>query len=666
LAYNHLAQEARYTKGWGRDNVAEAIARLSESLFGNGRTADSSAIGASAQKTRYENLLRLGNRLALGLTLLLLLGVAGLVVVRTMYSGRVLPSVYVADVSVGGMTKADAYVAVERRTAGLLNETFVFDYDGRQWTTTLADLGVQADVQRSVDSAYSIGREPEARDRVSNTLSLAQGEEFVPLAIQVDSNRVDSWINGVTEDIGRKSQDAQIHINNGVLEVTGDVDGIVVDKQRLSTIIRNSLNNLTPYRGPLPVALSPASIHESDIEPAVEQLNAALSSPIKVVYKEKQWRLQPADLGQFVVQTPSTDGPGYTISVDDSALGQWLFNLIGERINREPVDAEIHWDDDKDKVVATSESSKGVTLLAGPLADAVIKSFLGDHQQVDVPVKGIKPNVDSNRLDELNITTKLGVGTSSFYGSNENRATNIWVGTGYLNGTVVAPGEDFSFNDAIGDITEEAGYVEAAVVDGERIGKDIGGGICQVSTTVFRAAFLAGFPIGEWWPHLYRIPFYEYDGWAPGLDASILQSGPRESWGDFTFNNSTGSYILIEAYVQDQTDTVAIYGPETGWNVDVSEPREGDPILGDDQPDVEIVDTELPPGTVEQTELRQDGLEISYERVVTDASGTVVDDWVAYSRFAARGDVWKVSSDMAGQSPATLNPHKPSTDDEDD
>jgi vancomycin resistance protein YoaR len=240
------------------------------------------------------------------------------------------------------------------------------------------------------------------------------------------------------------------------------------------------------------------------------------------------------------------------------------------------------------------------------------------------------------------------------------------VGTGYLNGTVVAPGEDFSFNDAIGDITEEAGYVEAAVVDGERIGKDIGGGICQVSTTVFRAAFLAGFPIGEWWPHLYRIPFYEYDGWAPGLDASILQSGPRESWGDFTFNNSTGSYILIEAYVQDQTDTVAIYGPETGWNVDVSEPREGDPILGDDQPDVEIVDTELPPGTVEQTELRQDGLEISYERVVTDASGTVVDDWVAYSRFAARGDVWKVSSDMAGQSPATLNPHKPSTDDEDD
>ena len=152
----------------------------------------------------------------------------------------------------------------------------------------------------------------------------------------------------------------------------------------------------------------------------------------------------------------------------------------------------------------------------------------------------------------------------------EPRAANIWVGTGYLNGTIVRPGEYFSFNDSIGDITAEAGYVEAPVVDGERIGKDVGGGICQVSTTVFRAAFLGGFPIGEWWPHLYRLPFYEYDGWTPGLDASILQSGPRSDWGDFTFKNSTNGYLLIEAWVQDQSDFVTIYGPDTGWTVNVT------------------------------------------------------------------------------------------------
>jgi len=107
---------------------------------------------------------------------------------------------------------------------------------------------------------------------------------------------------------------------------------------------------------------------------------------------------------------------------------------------------------------------------------------------------------------------------------------------------------------------------------------------------------------------------------------------------------------------------VTIYGPETGWDVYVSDPWEGKPILGDDQPDVETVDPDLPPGTIQQSEYRQDGLEISYERIVKDADGNVIDDWIAYSRFAARGDVWKVSPDMKGQSPASLNPHKVGSD----
>ena len=638
--------------------MAEAVARLSESLSGDQRPADANPASSRTTRSKLDILLGFGNRLVILLTLLLLVGVTGLAVTRAMYSGKVMPSVYVADVPVGGMSKDEALAAVQQRASSLVGETFVFDYNGRQWTTSLADLGVQPDVERSVDSAFGVGREQQARDRVGNTLSLATGTQVVPLAMKLDSNKVETWVTTVTGDIDRKPLDAQIEIANGKVQVTPDQDGIVVDKDRLMAVISESIRTMQPYRGPLPIKLSAPSIRVDDLDPAVAQITTALSSPIKIVYKEKQWTLQPADLGQFIVQTPNANGSGVTVSVDDSELGQWLYNLIGDRINRAPVNAEIKWSDKQGKVVAVSDSSKGVTLLAGPLADSVIQSLLGNHNEVDVPVKGVKPEIDSDHLDALNITTKLGVGSSSFYGSDENRATNIWVGTGHLNGTVVKPGDTFSFNNAIGDITPEAGYVEASVVDGERIGKDVGGGICQVSTTVFRAAFLAGFPIGEWWPHLYRLAFYEYDGWTAGLDASILQSGPREDWGDFTFHNTTDGYLLIEAYVDGQTDVVTIYGPETGWDVYVSDPWTGKPILGDDQPDVETVDPNLPAGTVQQSEYRQDGLEISYERIVKDADGNVIDDWIAYSRFAARGDVWKVSPDMKGQSPASLNPHK--------
>jgi hypothetical protein len=112
--------------------------------------------------------------------------------------------------------------------------------------------------------------------------------------------------------------------------------------------------------------------------------------------------------------------------------------------------------------------------------------------------------------------------------------------------------------------------------------------------------------------------------------------------------------LLIEAYVDEetQTDVVVIYGPDTGWNVDVSEPREGEPILSKNMPDIEMVDEKLDAGTWVQSEYRQDGLEVSYLRTVTDRDGNVVSEWIAYSRFAARGDVYKVSPDMKGKSPA--------------
>ena len=307
--------------------MAEAVARLSESLSGDQRPADANPASSRTTRSKLDILLGFGNRLVILLTLLLLVGVTGLVVTRAMYSGKVMPSVYVADVPVGGMSKDEALAAVQQRASSLVGETFVFDYNGRQWTTSLADLGVQPDVERSVDSAFGVGREQQARDRVGNTLSLATGTQVVPLAMKLDSNKVETWVTTVTGDIDRKPLDAQIEIANGKVQVTPDQDGIVVDKDRLMAVISESIRTMQPYRGPLPIKLSAPSIRVDDLDPAVAQITTALSSPIKIVYKEKQWTLQPADLGQFIVQTPNANGSGVTVSVDDSELGQWLYNL---------------------------------------------------------------------------------------------------------------------------------------------------------------------------------------------------------------------------------------------------------------------------------------------------------------------------------------------------
>ena len=605
-----------------------------------------------ASLLRRANLIHLLHRLVVASAVVLLVATMTLVVFRNRYDGKVMPSVIVADVAVGGLSRQGAEAAVLQRADTLLTTPLTFSYQGLSWTPTLTQLGVTADPVSSVDSAFAIGREAGARDRLASSFDVSRETHRVPLALAVDRATGAAWAEGITHELGLAPRDATIELDGAEVTLHPDIDGIVVDIERLGAIIDESISTMTPYSGPLPIKAVPAVVRSSDLEENAARLTDALSQPITVVYKKKKWTLQPADLGQFVHQQAQEGGPGLIVDIDQDALADWLRVLISESINRDARDAVVAWNGDRLGVV--EGSSDGLRIRPDSLAQAVAESFFGDHDSVAIPVRVIKPEIDDDHLEDLDITRELGRGTSNFLGSNVGRATNVAVGTGHLNGTMVKPGGDFSFNDAIGDITEERGYVEAAVIQGERIGKDIGGGICQVSTTVFRAAYVAGLPMVEWNPHLYRLSFYEYDDYPPGLDASILQSGPRENWGDFRFGNPTDGWLLVESYIVDTQVTVVIYGPKTGWDIEFGESivnaegleaKEIDPI--------EVVDPELEDGTIQQSEYALDGLETTHPRIVKDRDGNVIDEWRFYTRFSPHGDVWKVSPDMEGESPAS-------------
>jgi hypothetical protein len=228
------------------------------------------------------------------------------------------------------------------------------------------------------------------------------------------------------------------------------------------------------------------------------------------------------------------------------------------------------------------------------------------------------------------------------------------VGASLLNGTLIPPHGVFSFNDSVGLIDEEKGFVEAQVIDGEKIGKDIGGGICQVSTTVFRAAFLAGLPITEWWPHRFRIGFYELDGWEPGLDASILQpTDDPATWADFKFENPSDSWMLVESWTDGVNVWVNLYGADLGYDVEVTGPTWGD--KSQMLPPQEVIDDEAEPGTVTLSQAAGIGEELNQYRVVKDRDGNVLWERSFYTKYFPRGDIWKVSPDMKGQAPIDPN-----------
>ncbi len=593
-----------------------------------------------------------------GMVLAVVIGIMaiGLALLRTSYNDRIYPQVYVAGMNIGGMSHDDAMGVLEARANEIENGTVAFSFNGQKWSPTLAQLGISVDFNATLDAAMDVGRENDAWERVHSTTGLLRDRHDIPLAMTIDRGALAAWFESVNGDLGIVPHDAYIQISDGKATVVPEVNGTVVDQTAAEAIVMQALTTLQPVSTNLPTETKIANVHANDLDGAMTQINNALSKPVKVSFGDSSWDVSPTDLGNYIVQSSDptkTGAAAVTVEMDIKGLSKFLSQTFASEINRDPVDAKIAWSSDANGVIATEASVTGIKLKPTTFAQAVSSSFFGGHDKVNVPVTEIAPQIDSNNLGALGITTKIATGDSNFDGSDDGRRTNLTVGTNLLNGTLVPPGGEFSFNHAIGIIESSKGYVDAGVIDGQNIGRDIGGGICQVSTTVFRAALKAGFPITEWHPHTYRLAFYEKDGWQAGYDASILQPDwDPMSGGDFKFQNPTDSWLLIEAWTTDINDFVIIYGPDLGYTVNISDPTIGEPFPPDNQP-YEIVDENLPPGTVNQTQGTVDGVNVSFTRQVYDRDGNLLIDEQFDSPYQAHPDAYTVSPDMQGKSPAS-------------
>ena len=592
-------------------------------------------------------------RVAIVLAALALVAAVGLLIFRLSFNDRIYPAVIVGDVPVGGLTMTEATDKLNQRATQLENGTITFTYEGHTWSPKLSELGAEVDVNSSLHKAHQLGRTGDASSRLAFTGDLIRGDQTVPLRTAINQNTLTSWFDQVDADINHRAVDANIVIDGGTARITPDSTGVIIDRKTATDDIFTALQRLEPVNATLPTLVEQPKIRTADLQSHYSELQTALAQPITAQFEGNPYQVDPAGLTKFLtIQTSMVNGaPDVKLALDTNGLASSLNEQFSSQVNRKAVNASVAWQDGTG-LIATSASVEGVTLKPEDFANAVGEGFLGGNKTFDMPVVITKPEIDSNNLGALGITSQLSTGDSDYANGTPDRDNNIDVGIRLLNGTLVKPGADFSFNGAIGEITADKGYTEAGVIVAERVGRDIGGGICQVSTTTFRAAILGGFPIGDWWPHAYRLMGYEADGWGPGFDASILQEGSDpQYWGDFTFTNNTNGWLLVNAWTSYPKAYVRIYGTDDGRKVDISKATIGAPIT--DHPDVEVVDDTLPAGTIKQTEYPQDGVDVSFERIVTDKNGNVMNDHVFDSPYGGRGNVYQVSPDMAGKSPAS-------------
>ncbi|MGK0618574.1 VanW family protein [Meiothermus cerbereus] len=229
----------------------------------------------------------------------------------------------------------------------------------------------------------------------------------------------------------------------------------------------------------------------------------------------------------------------------------------------------------------------------------------------------------------LGIRQLLAEATTSFAGSSYERGYNIQLGASRLSGALIAPGETFSFAGAMGEVSERTGFKKAFVISGEQTVEGVGGGMCQVSTTLFRAAYFSGLPIVQRRPHSYQVRYYQ----PTGLDAAVFLPSL-----DLKFKNDTPGHLLIQSSVNGGQITFRIFGSkdrEVTWSNPVTLTRIPAP------PTRYIVSPDLPPQRFVQVDWAAEGATVNVYRTIRFSDGRVLKDTLT-STYRPWGAVWLV------------------------
>src|SRR3989344_1353582 len=240
-------------------------------------------------------------------------------------------------------------------------------------------------------------------------------------------------------------------------------------------------------------------------------------------------------------------------------------NSFAPRVNIDPIDAKFEMNDDK--VSAFQASTAGRRLNTDKSVSILMEQIRSAQNSATLVVENIEPELTLEKVNRLGINTLLGQGESDFSGSSSARIHNIEVGMAKFNGLLIKPGEEFSFNDILGEVDDKSGYQSELVIKSGKLVREYGGGICQVSTTLFRSAIYAGLPIIERRPHSFPVRYY-----APqGFDSTIYPGVT-----DLKFVNDTPSHILVQSKMNGKKLAFEIYGSSDGRMVSVDGPYQYD------------------------------------------------------------------------------------------
>lgn len=538
------------------------------------------------------------------------------------YTSQIYPGVSIAGIDLSGLTESQAVALLAQRMTFPQTGKIVFKDGERTWLARPTDLGLMVDVIPNAQAAYALGRNGDAFTRLADQLGAWHSGKDIPAQLIYDERVALRFLEQIAVEVDRPMQEASLKVESvEVIAVPGQV-GREVDVPASLEALRSQMSHLTD--GVVPLVIHETTPGIMDASTQAEVARRILSAPLTMTFPEAK----PGDPGPYVIppqqlagmlvieRVQTAEGERYQVELSDEALNTYLTALAGD-INRTPENARFMFNDDTRLLELIKPAVIGRNLDVYNTINTINQKIAEGQHSAPLVLVTTQPEVgDTATGEQLGITENIATYTSYFRGSTNERLQNIEKAAANFHGLLVPPGATFSMASAMDNVSLDTGYAEAWIIFGGRTIKGVGGGVCQVSTTLFRTAFFAGFPIVERHPHAYRVGYYEQiaNGWddqMAGLDATVFL--PMV---DFQFVNDSPHWLLMETYFQPNSRSLTwkFYSTSDGRTVEwetsgpqnVVEPP--DPVYEENP--------EFAKGQIEQVDWAAEGADVTVLRTV--------------------------------------------------
>ena len=577
----------------------------------------------------------------------------GIVLVWTLgyqlaYAGRIFPGVTVAGVDLSGLSPSEAALKLSQ-TLSYPNSGKILFRDGeRVWVASPAELGMVFDPTASANAAYEHGREGGLFAALSGQVSArGLGMDVAPVVI-FDQRVAYAYLQNIATQIDQPVAEAILRVDGtNVIAEPGRVGRAL----NLDATLIYLASQLQSFRdGEVPLVIQETAPRLLDVTPQADLARVMLSQPFTMTLPNigsgdpGPWTFDVPVLANMLAFNLIDAGgvPQLQVGLDANALRESLSELKVV-VDRNPQDARFLFNEANGQIEPISSSTIGRVMDVEASIAAINGALQRGEHSVNLVVSEQQPAVtDQATGAELGIVQLVASQTTYFYGSSEARIQNIVTAAAQYDGLLVAPGETFSMGSVLGDVSLENGYAEALIIYGGRTIKGVGGGVCQVSTTLFRTVFFAGYPVVERYSHAYRVSYYEMDQSGSvdtnlaGMDATVYF--PLV---DFKFKNDTPYWMLMETNVNVAARTITwkIYSTSDGRSVTWETTGPQNTVPAPETVFEENVD--LKTNELKQVDYAAEGADVNVTRTVwrngavyfTDQFQTHYEPWAAVCQF---------------------------------